>query len=112
MVSPRRHDLAAAIRRFPRLLPERPTVESQALAAPGTDHIPYTPLTQTSDSGCNAVSLGVDGAGGAETAANCRKPLKIKGVESDSNSLRTDEEIGPTRIRTWNQGIMSPLLCR
>jgi hypothetical protein len=47
-----------------------------------------------------------------QTTATCRKPLKIKTNESDSNSLRADEENGPTRIRTWNQGIMSPLLCR
>jgi hypothetical protein len=42
----RRHDLAAAMQRFPHFLPERPKTESQALSATGTDDFPYTPLTQ------------------------------------------------------------------
>ena len=40
------------------------------------------------------------------------KSLKLQGVEDDFETVMTGEESGPAWIRTRNQGIMSPLLCR
>ena len=35
----------------------------------------------------------------------------LQGFEDTCGRMMTDEEIGPSRIRTCNQGIMSPALC-
>jgi hypothetical protein len=109
---PRRHDLTAAMNRFPQVLRERPSGESQALSATGTDPLPYTTLTQSSDSRSHSVRADDNRAGASETVESSRKSLRIKTLENNSNPLSTDEENGPRRIRTSNQGIMSPLLCR
>jgi integrase/recombinase XerC len=103
---PQLHDLAAAIERLPRLLPDTPTALRNALAATGTDPLAYTPLTQTFDIGCDPVSSGVTGRTGDRAPTELPKSIRIKVVESDCDELRSTERSGTSRIRTCNQGIM------
>lgn len=52
------------------------------------------------------------------SANRCNRLTKAADMRENLEFPRKSEDhltkigTGPTRIRTWNQGIMSPLLCR
>ncbi len=105
---PRLHDLAAAMGRVPRLLPDAP----EELAATGTDSRAYTALTQNPEDRRGPMTSGDERQAPASVGPICHKSLKIKADDDRCRPVRSGKETGPSRIRTCNQGIMSPLLCR
>jgi excisionase family DNA binding protein len=109
---PQLHDLAAAMHRLPRLTLDDESTEPNALTATGTDAFAYTQLTQTPDRGCDSVSADEMERASNRAPASLQKSFVSMAVESGCSDLRATERSGTSRIRTCNQGIMSPLLCR
>src|SRR5262249_49786078 len=102
----RLHDLAGAVEKLPRLLPEPDAgAEADGLRATGTDastvaDSAYTLLTHNSGPERDGPGLlGTRAGGGGENAAG-RKPLPLQGVATRGDSLALPETRAGDRIRT------------
>jgi integrase len=111
----RLHDLAGAVEKLPRLLPDDAIAgERVALHATGTDgagpesadkNTPlsadaYTPLTQLPDGGRERLRLLETPAGGNAENATDRNPLAVQGVEAGCDRVRAVDSRAGDRIRT------------
>jgi excisionase family DNA binding protein len=116
----RLHDLAGAVEKLPRLLPdEAPAAERAALRATGTDAAApgsadkstprppgaYTLLTHDPDSGGDSGRVPETQAGGEGEKATGRKPLLLQGVAAGSDSRRLPEISEGDGTRTRNHRI-------
>jgi integrase len=108
----RLHDLAGAVDRLPSLSSSDP--EPDALKATGTDRacsrLPFPCRANEEDRG--NVTRYEDGRASGEEIVNSTQVFGVMPSEDDRGTVTTTDENGPSRIRTCNQGIMSPLLCR
>jgi hypothetical protein len=112
----RRADLNAAVENLPTLA----TVQKPKIAksrAEATSHIPegvqiLAPrlVARPADESGEALMTVDESSRKSSPAAETRKPLKTRGVSSDSTPLMTVDETGTAGTRTLNQRIMSPLL--
>jgi integrase len=100
------HDLAAAVERLPRLLPEAP----QALRATGTDGGAYRALTGAADRGGGRLSA-AEGEGPKVTPPSARpNPLSTEAVEDSGGRSSGAERSSGGWDRTSDTRLMKPLL--
>src|SRR5262249_26862453 len=100
-------DLGAAVEALPGLLSAAP----QTLAATGTNGKSSTPKVvslrsacASDEARCNSVTTNENPSIGEKGVDSERNSLKLQGIEGDCKRMRGDEESGPSRIRTCNQG--------
>ena len=123
----RLHDLAGAVEKLPRLLPdEAPAAERAALRATGTDAAApgsadkstprpagaYTLLTHDPDSGGDSGRVPETRAGGEGENATGRNPQILQGVAAGGDLLRLPEISEGDGTRTRNHRIDSPVAQR
>ncbi len=117
----RLQDLAGAVDRIPTFaMSKGPNASEIEMAATGTDgkpvanHLPAPgrlPFPcRADDETCIRKTKHEDGMEIGQSIESSTQVLKPQTDEDDCATLKTDEETGPTWIRTKNQGIMSPLL--
>lgn len=111
------HDLAAAVERLPRLLPDDSGAGRQPLRATGTDgriadsaSLSCPVLVQAPDSGC--VRLRIDESGGEGEGGNATGPnsLNLQGVETGCERVIPLETSSGGWDRTSDTRLMKPLL--
>jgi hypothetical protein len=97
----RLYDLAGAVEKLPRLLPDDPRAD--ALRATGSDSV-CTPVcrqfAQTTDTGCDSLRL-VEARGGSDGGKHTSpNPLLLQGAEANCASMKLPERKAGDRIRT------------
>jgi integrase len=111
----RLQDLAGAVDRLPTLLAGSPAPggsQRQVLRATGTDGSFLVDSCAPPDVSRGILRTDKEGSTQADGDEGEAQVLAVTNDEDASGNLTTIADSGPSRIRTCNQGIMSPLLCR
>jgi integrase len=110
------YDLAGAVESLPSLLPAAPSKEPSVMAATGTDDsIPAAPFERRHQTDDAAIENMIVDENTGPDSGHDGHVLQLPGLTRDKaacENMIPDDSNGPSRIRTCNQGIMSPLLCR
>jgi hypothetical protein len=120
----RLRDLAGAVDRMPTLTSSKQSeTVARGLVATGTDGKPVAEVSartekrlpfpcRADEETCVSGISREDVIDERQSPASSTEVVTLSTGEDKCSTPRKDDESGPTRIRTENQGIMSPLLCR